>query len=270
MSATKFTFSVGCDPDRPGCRRSPRGLRALLPGLFVLLFAQLALAQSSAMVTEADIARAQLSQPVITERDMADVRRKHRAPSDAELRNAPQRSTPNIGALPIPKVITVPDIEAISRGFSASNQRLTQMQGFGSGPSLLVFISFTIPQATLERLVDQAARAKATLVLRGFVSGSLRDTVLRVQRLIGKRNVAFQIDPQAFDRFQIDKTPSFVLVRDGAAVKPCTAGQCLANDAFVSVAGDVSLDYALEHIARSSPGYAKSAAGFLIKLRSAP
>ena len=73
--------------------------------------------------------------------------------------------------------------------------------------SLLVFVSFAMPEATITRLLDQASRARATLVLRGFVNGSLRDTVERMQRLIGNRQVAVQIDPQAFDRFSIVRTP---------------------------------------------------------------
>jgi len=128
-------------------------------------------------------------------------------------------------------------------------------------------VSFSIPQKTLELLVEQAARAKATLVLRGFVKGSLQDTVLRVQRLIGEREVGFQIDPQAFDRFAIARTPSFVLVREGAQSKPCSSGQCFASDAFVSTAGDVSLDYALEYIQRTAPQYSREAAQFLKRIR---
>ncbi|HYC49461.1 MAG TPA: type-F conjugative transfer system pilin assembly protein TrbC [Burkholderiales bacterium] len=85
--------------------------------------------------------------------------------------------------------------------------------------------------------------------------------------MIGQREVAFQIDPQAFDRFAIAKTPSFVLVREGAQSKPCSSGQCFASDAFVSTAGDVSLDYALEYIQRTAPQYSREAAQFLKRIR---
>lgn len=223
-------------------------------------------AQSS--VTDTDIERAQRSQPVITEHDMENARKKYRMPSDAELSSVPPPSTPNIGALPQPKVTQPLDLEAIAKDFEANAERIARTQGTISGPRLLVFVSFSMPDATLKRLVNQAARARATLLLRGFVNGSLQETVLRAQRLIGKRNVAFQIDPQAFDRFAIGKTPSFVLVRNGALATDCASGQCFANDAFVVTAGDVSLDYALDHIQRFAPGFATSAASFVNRIRS--
>jgi conjugal transfer pilus assembly protein TrbC len=271
---TVFGRSLGTIRGRIGCHLSWHMLGLivipllLLTPLLMLLLTPVALAQSSVTVTDADIERVQRTQPVITEQDIERARKKYRMPSEAELRSVPLPSTPNIGALPQPKVTKPLDLEAIAKGFEANTERIAQTQGMVSGAGLLVFVSFSMPEATLQRLVDQAARAKASLVLRGFVNGSLQETVLRVQRLIGNREVAFQIDPQAFDRFAIGKTPSFVLVRDGAQAKDCASGLCFADDAFVVTAGDVSLDYALESIQRSAPGFAKGAAGFLDRIRS--
>ncbi|MES2260958.1 MAG: type-F conjugative transfer system pilin assembly protein TrbC [Pseudomonadota bacterium] len=232
------------------------------------LLAHSALAQSGTTVTEADIARAQRSQPIITERDIDNARRKYGVPFEAAPQGGPPSASPNIGALPQPNATNIPDLGLIAKGFEVTGNAAALTQGLPSAPALLVFVSFAMPQATLERLLDQAARAKATLVLRGLIDGSLRETVLRVQRLIGQRKVGLQVDPQAFDRFHVDKTPSFVLVREGASAQPCAAGQCLASDAYAMVAGDVSLDYALEYVQRSAPRFAKNAAGFLGKLRS--
>ena len=44
---------------------------------------------------------------------------------------------------------------------------------------------------------------------------------------------------------------------------------CFANDQFALAAGDVSLDYALEHIQRASPRLAKDASGFLKRMKGA-
>lgn len=233
----------------------------------LLLWTQTVLGQSSATVTDADIEHAKRTQPAITEQDIERAQKKYRMPSESELRSVPVPATPNVDALPQPKSTKPPDLEAIAKGFAASAEEITQAQGLATGPGLLVFVSFSMPQPTLERLVDQAARAKASLVLRGFVKGSLRETVFRVQELIGNRKVAFQIDPQAFDRFAISNTPSFVLVRDGAQATPCASGQCFAADAFVTTAGDVSLDYALEFMARAAPSFAKDARTFLKRVQ---
>ncbi len=117
---------------------------------------------------------------------------------------------------------------------------------------MLIFVSFAMPEATLQRLVDQASGAGATLVLRGLINGSIRDTVTRMQALIGSRRVDVQIDPEAFDRYGITRTPTFVLATDGAGTEACASRVCGASAQFVKVAGDVTLEYAMQHLNRAS------------------
>ena len=104
-------------------------------------------------------------------------------------------------------------------------------------------------------------------MLRGLVDGSLTKTVTRVQGLIGARQVAVQIDPQAVDRFSVTQTPTFVLMRDGAQPQSCTAGMCFAADAYAMASGDVSLDYALAFFQRSAPKVARDASVFARRLK---
>ena len=130
-----------------------------------------------------------------------------------------------------------------------------------------MFVSLSMPRPTLQRLVGQAARAKASIVLRGFANGSLRDTVAQVQGLIGARQVAVQIDPLAFDRFAVTRVPTFVLVRDGTRPVACASGSCAPADSFLRTSGDVSLDYALEHMRRSAPGFGPPADIFLKRIK---
>jgi conjugal transfer pilus assembly protein TrbC len=202
--------------------------------------------------------------PVITDADMRRARDRNRAPSDEELRMQPSPATPRIDRLPQPATRAPVDIEALARGFDA------QVQGAGlqraPGPSLMVFISFAMPEQALTRLAEQASRAQATLVLRGLVDGSMVRTASRVQSLIGARKTAVQIDPQAFDRYAVAQTPSFVLTRDGTSQTPCATGLCPPADSYAIVAGDVSLDYALQHIRRTAPRFAKDASALLLRL----
>ena len=60
-----------------------------------------------------------------------------------------------------------------------------------------------------------------------------------------------------------------MLVRDGAASKPCAAGMCIASDQFVLAAGDVSLDYVLRFFERSAPGMARDASSYLQRMKGA-
>jgi len=205
--------------------------------------------------------------PLVTDADIERARRQHRMPTETELARVPVPATPRIDALPQPAATAPVDLEAIAKGFDAATGQ--PVLATPREPSLLVFISFAMPEATLTRLLDQAARARATLVLRGLVNGSMRDTVERMQRLIGSRQVAVQIDPQAFDRFSIVRTTSFVLVRGGAAAQPCATGTCLAVDPFVLAAGDVSLDYALRFFERSAPAMSRDASSYLQRMNGA-
>ena len=143
----------------------------------------------------------------------------------------------------------------------------------GAAPTpLRIFITLDMPRASLQLLTDQAARAGAVLVLRGLKSQSMRQTVAVVQELIGKRRVAWVIDPEAFTRFAVRQAPTFVLTLNDAAndaQRGCNAG-CATPASFVSVAGDVSLDYALETIQRRQPEAAPRAEPLLKRLRASP
>ena len=231
-----------------------------------LLASAQALAQNPPVITDADIERVRREQPAITEGDIDAARRKYSMPGDAELRYAPV-PIPNVEALPQPLSRTPIDLEALARGYASQADAMTQAQGLATGPGLLVFVSLSMPRPTLQRLVGQAARAKASIVLRGFANGSLRDTVAQVQGLIGSRQVAVQIDPQAFDRYAVTRVPTFVLVRDGTRPVACASGSCAPADSFLRTSGDVSLDYALEHMRRSAPGFGPPADIFLKRIK---
>ncbi|UCV17911.1 type-F conjugative transfer system pilin assembly protein TrbC [Ferribacterium limneticum] len=244
-----------------------RTLAALILGLSAALVAgSSALAQTTTVVTEADIERARRETPTVTEQDIELARQKYALPGEAGHRSAPLNS-PNLEALPQPATQMPVDLEALARGYAGQSDAMTQVQGLTTGPGLFIFVSLSMPRATLQGLVNQAARAKATIVIRGFANGSLRDTVAQVQGLIGKQQVAIQIDPLAFDRFAISKVPSFVLVRDGTRPVSCASGSCAPADSFLRATGDVSLDYALEHMQRSAPAFGPAAELFLKRIR---
>lgn len=244
-----------------------RTIAPLILGLGATLAVSIpAYAQISPVVMEADIERTRRETPTVTEQDVELARQKYALPRNAGHRSAPLKS-PNIEALPQPATSVPVDLEALARGYAGQSDAMTQAQGLATGPGLFIFVSLTMPRATLQGLVDQAARAKAAIVIRGFANGSLRDTVAQVQGLIGKRQVAIQIDPLAFDRFAIAKVPSFVLVRDGTRPVACASGSCAPADSFLRSTGDVSLEYALEHMQRAAPGFRPATELFLKRIR---
>jgi len=158
------------------------------------------------------------------------------------------------------------DIEALARQAQAGLG--TPSAGGVEASALRVFITLEMPRPSLQRLTDQAARTGAVLVLRGLKSQSMRETIAVVGDLIGSRSVAWTIDPEAFTRFGVDKAPTFVLaLTDAAAQEACAAGGCVTPASFIKVAGDVSLDYALEAMLRRRPEIAPRAEPLLKRLR---
>lgn len=194
---------------------------------------------------------------------------------DRTLKANPFPGADRIGAQPIPQPPRVNpqrgaiDIEAIARSkFQLPNAGATS----GTRPvPLRIFITLDMPRASLQLLTDQASRAGAVLVLRGLKSQSMRETVAVVGELMGNRNVAWVIDPEAFTRFAVRQAPTFVLtLNDAASNDPqgsCSSG-CVTPGGFASVAGDVSLDYALEAIVRRRPEAAPRVDPILKRLRA--
>ena len=193
---------------------------------------------------------------------------------DRALKANPFPDAGRIGSQPIPQPPRVNpqrgaiDIEAIAR----SKVQLPNAGGTSGAPpvALRIFITLDMPRASLQLLTDQASRADAVLVLRGLKSQSMRQTVAIVGELIGERNVAWVIDPEAFTRFAVRQAPTFVLTLNDATDNDkeggCGSG-CVTPAGFASVAGDVSLDYALKTIMRRRPEATPRAEPILKRLR---
>lgn len=145
-----------------------------------------------------------------------------------------------------------------------TNLQLNIPQGSTAGdgdPPPLVFISFSMPEESLRTLLRDAVPMGSPLVLRGMVDNSMKRTVERIGDLLndgksGKDGAdgstpSLAIDPTLFERFAVDKIPTFVLPLDAAT--PCTPTGCPVPD-HLKLAGDVSLAYALSLMAREAAG----------------
>lgn len=143
------------------------------------------------------------------------------------------------------------DIEALVRKHAGTG---TPSREQPVQSALRVFVTLDMPAASLKGLADQAARSGAVLVLRGLKNDSMRKTLAAVQALMGERQVAWQIDPEAFKHFGVERAPTFVLLTGSTA-------------SFVAVAGDVTLDYALHAMVRQAPAARPYAQPFLTRLK---
>jgi conjugal transfer pilus assembly protein TrbC len=168
-------------------------------------------------------------------------------------------SAPNLDALPQPandsEAISLIDIASIARRFDRQGNFRRQADNAGNAPHLLAFVSLSMPRASLERLLADAAHTHTTLALRGMKAGNMELTMQTVKEVIGKHRVAWFIDPAAFTRFGVTAVPTYVLLKRDAVAKDCGGDQCFSDEDYAKISGDVTIDYALDQIATQLPNY---------------
>lgn len=203
-----------------------RAKAALLPVIFTC-----AMTQAQQLPSDTAIARESAKQ---APRSAATISKAERQAQQLRV------LVPDVGRAP---ALSVPDPAVIAKRYQ-SDQR--------PDAGLFVLVSLTMPPGSLDRLAAQAGKAGATLVLRGMLGGSFKKTTELIADIIRKHpGTQFHIDPTLFRRFNVIQVPTFVLTVRPEEDQTC-GSDCDANNTFAQVAGDVSLDYALEHLSKQS------------------
>jgi type-F conjugative transfer system pilin assembly protein TrbC len=78
-------------------------------------------------------------------------------------------------------------------------------------PAIHLFISLALPDDTLKQRYQEVIRSEipARLVLRGLYQNSFIKTAERLKQL----KIQVQIDPEAFERYQISAVPAFIFLK---------------------------------------------------------
>lgn len=177
----------------------------------------------------------------------------------------PQPGAPDLEKLPQPVQQRL-DLAAVARGFDAA-VAAAAAQALAKGPQLLVFVSLTMPEGSLRKLIEQGERTRATIVLRGLKDGSMVKTAAAVRQILGNYKTAVQIDPQGFDRFGVNQVPTFILLKDGAQLQRCDDTSCVSPSSYAEVSGDATIEYALEWIEKRAPSFNREAKVLLQRFR---
>lgn len=93
----------------------------------------------------------------------------------------------------------------------------------------LIFISFSMPKASLKALYQAATKSGGVLLLRGLKNNSFKKTAEYLKQL----EISVDIDPEAFKEYHITKVPTFVLVK---------------NKEYHSILGNISFSYAKDKL----------------------
>ena len=106
----------------------------------------------------------------------------------------------------------------------------------------MIFISSSMPRASIVNYIEESRKYGATLVLRGFKNNSLKQTVSYIKSLSDKgANVI--IDPRSYRMFGIDSVPQIILISEN---NNCAIGACEITPIHDRIRGNVTLRYALE------------------------
>lgn len=165
---------------------------------------------------------------------------------------------PDVTALPQPATTANP--EDLAKQFHQQ-----PLQTKPATPEMMIFVSFSMPRESLLRIVEQSERTGARLIFRGFNGEKMTDMSKRISALLGNHRVEAVIHPPAFTQFKVNQVPALVLAQSDAGDKLDSG--CAQPDRYVKVTGDVSQDYALEYIERTSPQWAATARLFGDKVK---
>lgn len=102
-------------------------------------------------------------------------------------------------------------------------------------PHALYFVSFSIPEEGLKRMILDADSFGIPSTLRGMVNNDMRDTANAVLRLVNEdKRGGVQIDPKAFTTYGINAVPALVVTCDGRYDR--IAGNLALREALTKVA----------------------------------
>ena len=101
-----------------------------------------------------------------------------------------------------------------------------------------IFVSSSMPKASLIQLALEAKHYGAQLIIRGMVNNSMKET----GQLVKEINYPLDIDPKLFQKHQITQVPTFLI--------PATHE---GKTTWKTLRGNVELGFALEKAAEKEP-----------------
>ena len=173
-----------------------------------------------------------------------------------------QYRAPALDVTALPQPATTVNPEDLAKQFHQQ-----PLQTKPATPEMMIFVSFSMPRESLLRIVEQSEKTGARLIFRGFNGDKMTDMSKRISALLGNHRVEAVIHPPAFTQFKVNQVPALVLAQSDAGDQLDSG--CAQPERYVKVTGDVSQDYALEYIERTSPQWAATARLFGDKIKEA-
>jgi type-F conjugative transfer system pilin assembly protein TrbC len=130
---------------------------------------------------------------------------------------------------------------------------------------LIVFISSSVPDATIRHLVDKLGDSpNVAFALRGFVDNDAQKIMPTMRWLKGHRcrtvgsdtvcaKAPMDINPVLFTRMKIEQVPAIAYIPEPKALENCSDDEPIEEDDYLVFYGDVSPEYILERFQQARP-----------------
>ena len=138
-------------------------------------------------------------------------------------------------------------------------------------PQAFVLVSFSMPEASLERLARDAKDAGVPLVFRGVPetkpSSDSKLPLLNPQSLAAFQPlIDVQLNPELFSEFNVRQVPALIIKEES----PASSDGCIKSAKAVIVPGDVTLGYALDRLIDRKDSIGDAARTLRAKLGNRP
>lgn len=127
----------------------------------------------------------------------------------------------------------------------------------------IVFVSFSMPETTITRLMADMDRVGGAVVFRGLIDNDFQKTMQKMRELKSQKGSAL-IDPTMFKRFDVSQVPTFIIPLE--PIQKCFTEQQRQSCGIprhIKAAGDVTLGYVLDLVERTGSSDEKAVAAKL-------
>jgi len=126
------------------------------------------------------------------------------------------------------------------------SQRETRTERADVTP-ILIFVSFSMPEKSIEAYLRDAKKKNATVVIQGLINNSFQQTFQKIGALVRETDGSgIALNPLWFKKFAITQVPAIVVLTPDT---DCLDNEsCDANHDFDLIKGDISLEEALRQV----------------------
>lgn len=113
-------------------------------------------------------------------------------------------------------------------------------------PSIIIFVSFSMPDNSVEAILHDAKKVGANVLIRGLLNDSFQKTFKKIAKLnVNSGGNGVELNPVLFKELNIKSVPAVVVMSDSSCL---TKHNCQLSSQLDIVTGNISLEAALKMV----------------------